>query len=244
MNLQLPKLENFIIHHLFKTKNLKELLIEAPKSNISIPLREKLERKKKELIGVDKKIERLIKLLKDPELEDDEMFVDDYKSSKAKRMKIKSDIEDLQAKVLELENEERNSNTKTLIESYTDNIQFDEIKRLVHQLLESIKITHTTTEKSGYYTIDIKYKNYSEKSLFMTNWKAIDWIWRFYYREKALSDEQLVQDIEDLRAVFASKGIPLDEEEDLKDYEGANVVVSMLGEEGIQLNPNELILFD
>lgn len=242
--ISLPKLENFIIHHLFKTKNLKELLIEAPKSNLSIPLREKLERKKKELIGVDKQIERLIKLLKDPELEDDETFVDDYKSSKAKKMKIKSEIEDLQAKVLELENEERNSKTKTLIESYTDNIQFDEIKRLIHQLLESIKITHTKTEKSGYYSIDIKYKNYSEKSLFMTNWKALDWIWRFYYREKALSEEQLAQDIEDLKATYEVKEVPFDEEVDLIDYEGANVVYSMLGDDGIQLNQNELILFD
>lgn len=242
--ISLPKLENFIIHHLFKTKNLKELLIEAPKSNLSIPLREKLERKKKELTGIDKQIERLIKLLKDPELEDDETFVDDYKSSKAKRMKIKSEIEDLQAKVLELENEERNSRTKTLIESYTDNIQFDEIKRLVHQLLESIKITHTRTEKSGYYSIDIKYKNYSEKSLFMTNWKALDWIWRFYYREKALSEEQLAQDIEDLRATYEVKEVPFDEEVDLINYEGANVVYSMLGDDGIRLNPNELILFD
>jgi site-specific DNA recombinase len=242
--ISLPKLENFIIHHLFKTKNLKELLIEAPKSNLSIPLREKLERKKKELSGVDKQIERLIKLLKDPELEDDETFVDDYKSSKAKRMKIKSEIEDLQAKVLELENEERNSRTKTLIETYTDDIQFDEIKRLVHQLLESIKITHTKTEKSGYYSVEIKYKNYSEKSLFMTNWKALDWIWRFYYREKALSEEQLAQDIEDLKATYEAKEVPFDEEVDLIGYEGANVVYSMLGDDGIQLNPNELVLFD
>jgi site-specific DNA recombinase len=242
--ISLPKLENFIIQHLFKTKNLKDLLIEAPKSNLSIPLREKLDRKKKELIGLDKQIDRLIKLLRDPELEDDETFKDDYKLSKAKRIKINSEIEDLQIKVLEIENETRNSRTKTLIETYTDDIQFDDIKRLVHQLLESIIITHTKTEKSGYYSIDIKYKNYSEKSLFMTNWKAIDWIWRFYYREKALSEEQLAQDIEDLKAVYEFKGISFDEEEDLRDYEGANVVFSMLGDDGIQLNPSELILFD
>jgi site-specific DNA recombinase len=174
--ISLPKLENFIIHHLFKTKNLKELLIEAPKSNLSIPLREKLERKKKEMIGVDKQIERLIKLLKDPELEDDETFVDDYKSSKAKRIKIKSEIEDLQTKILELENEERNSRTKTLIETYTDDIQFDEIKRLVHSLIESIKIKHAKEEKSGYYMLIVKYKNYVEESFFTTNWKALSWI--------------------------------------------------------------------
>ena len=90
----------------------------------------------------------------------------------------------------------------------------------------------------------IKYKNYSEESLFMTNWKALDWIWHSYYREKALTQEQLAQDIEDLRAVYEFKEIPFDEEVDLIGYEGANVVSSMLGDDGIQLNPNELILFD
>ncbi|MNQ42532.1 Recombinase [compost metagenome] len=242
--ISLPKLENFIIHHLFKTKNLKELLIEAPKSSASIPLRKKLESKKREVIILDKQVEHLAKLIKNPDLADDETFIKDYKISKQKKEKISLEINELQAKVLEIENETRNSRTKTLIESYTDNIQFDDIKRLVHQLLESIKITHTKTEKSGYYSIDIKYKNYSEKSLFMTNWKALDWIWRFYYREKALSEEQLAQDIEDLKAIYEAKGVLFDEEVDLINYEGANVVSSMLGDDGIQLNTSELVLFD
>lgn len=242
--ISLPKLENFIIHHLFKTKNLKDLLIEAPKNNLSIPLREKLEQKKKELIGLDKQIDRLAKLLKNPDLEDDETFIDDYKLSKAKRIKTNSEIENLQVKVLEIENETRNSRTKTLIETYTDDIQFDEIKRLVHSLVETIIIRHKKEEKSGYYSVVIKYKNYSEESLFMTNWKALDWIWHSYYREKALTEEQLSQDIEDLRAIYEFKEIPFDEEVDLIGYEGANVVSSMLGDDGIQLNPNELILFD
>lgn len=242
--ISLPKLENFIIHHLFKTKNLKDLLIEAPKSNLSIPLREKLKQKKSELIGLDKQIDRLAKLLKDPELEDDEIFINDYKLSKAKRIRINSEIEELQAKVLEIENETRNSRTKTLIETYTDDIQFDEIKRLVHSLIETIIIRHKKEEKSGCYFVVIKYKNYSEESLFMTNYKTLDWIWHSYYREKAISEEQLAKDIEDLRAIYEFKGITFDEEVDLIGYEGANVVSSMLGDDGVQLNPSELILFD
>lgn len=242
--ISLPKLENFIIQHLFKTKNLKELLLEAPKSNLSIPLREKLDSKKKELIQLDKQVERLVKLLRDPDLEDDETFKEDYKLTKLKRVKLNLEIEELQIKVLEIENENRISRTKTLIETYTDDIQFDELKRLVHSLIEFIQIKHTKEEKSGYYSLVVKYKNYADQSLFMTNWKALDWLWHSYYREKALTEEQLVQDIEDLRAVFEFKGIPFDEEVDLIGYEGANVMVSMLGEEVIQLNPNELILFD
>ena len=242
--ISLPKLENFIIQHLFKSKNLKQLLLEAPKSNQSIPLRDKLVSKKKELVQLDKQVERLVKLLRDPDLEEDETFKEDYKSSKAKRSKLNLEIEDLQKKVLEIENESRNSRSKTLIESYTDNIQFDEIRRLVHSLIEHIKIKHTKDNKSGYYSLIIKYKNYSEYSVFMTNWKALYWIWHSYYREKALTEEQLAEDIEDLRAVYAFKGIPFDEEQDLIGYEGANIVSSMIGDDGIQLNPTEFILFD
>ncbi|MEP7093981.1 MAG: hypothetical protein ABI793_07970, partial [Flavobacterium sp.] len=193
---------------------------------------------------LDKQVEHLAKLIKNPDLADDETFIKDYKISKTKRERISIDINELQTKVLEIENETRNIKTKTLIESYTDSIQFDEIKRLVHSLIESIKIKHTKENKSGFYSLIIKYKNYSEHSLFMTNWKALDWLWHSYYREKALTEEQLAEDIEELRAVFAFKGIPFDEEEDLIDYEGANVVSSMLGDDGIKLNPTELILFD
>jgi site-specific DNA recombinase len=242
--ISLPKLENFIIHHLFKTKNLKELLIEAPKSSASIPLRKTLENKKRELVVLDKLVEHLAKLIKNPDLADDETFIKDYKISKENKEKASIEINKLQTKVLEIENETRNTKTKTLIESYTDNIQFDEVRRLVHSLIESITIKHTKENKSGYYLLIIKYKNYSEYSVFLTNWKTLDWIWHSYYREKALSEVQLDEDIEDLRAVFAFKGIPFDEEKDLIDYEGANIVSSMLGDDGIKLNPTEFITFD
>lgn len=240
--ISLPKIENFIIQHLFKTKNLKDLLIDAPKSNLSIPLREKLNSKKKELVQLDKQVERLVKLLRDPDLEDDETFKDDYKLSKAKKIKINSEIEDLQIKVLEMENETRNSRTKTLIETYTDDIQFDEIKRLVHSLIESIKIHHSKQNKSGYYFVVIKYRNYSEESTFTTNWKGLKWYWHTHYREKALNEEQLAEDIEMLKADYERKGIPFNEE-DLIGYEGNTSVSGMIGEI-VDLNPSELVLFD
>lgn len=240
--ISLPKVENFIIQHLFKTKNLKDLLIDAPKSNLSIPLREKLNNKKKELVQLDKQVERLVKLLRDPDLEDDETFKEDYKSTKVKRVKLNLEIEDLQIKVLEMENETRNSRTKTLIETYTDDIQFDEIKRLVHSLIESIKIHHSKQNKSGYYFVVIKYKNYSEESTFTTDWKGLKWYWHTHYREKALNEEQLAEDIEMLKADYERKGIPFNEK-DLNGYEGNTTVSGMIGE-SVDLNPNELVLFD
>lgn len=240
--ISLPKLENFIIQHLFKTKNLKDLLIEAPKSNASIPLRKTLESKKQELIILNKQVEHLAKLIKNPDLADDETFIKDYKISKQKKEKIGVEINELQTKVLEIENETRNSRTKTLIETYTDDIQFDEIKRLVHSLIESIKIHHAKQKKSGYYFLVIKYKNYSEESTFTTDWKALTWNWNSYYREKALNEEQLTEDIELLKADYERRGIPFSEE-NLIGYEGNTSVSGMIGE-SVDLNPNELVLFD
>ena len=240
--ISLPKLENFIIQHLFKTKNLKDLLIEAPKSNASIPLRKTLESKKQELIILNKQVEHLAKLIKNPDLADDETFIKDYKISKQKKEKIGVEINELQTKVLEIENETRNSRTKTLIETYTDDIQFDEIKRLVHSLIESIKIHHAKQKKSGYYFLVIKYKNYSEESTFTTDWKALTWNWNSYYREKSLNEEQLTEDIELLKADYERRGIPFSEE-DLIGFEG-NTTISGLITDSIELNPNELVLFD
>ncbi|MFH6935225.1 recombinase family protein [Flavobacterium sp. FlaQc-30] len=240
--ISLPKLENFIIQHLFKTKKLKDLLIEAPKNNLSIPLREKLEKKKKELIILDKQVERLIKLLKDPELENDEIFKNDYKLSKTKKLKISSEIEELQIKVLEMENETRSSRAKTLIETYTDDIQFIEIKRLVHLLIENIIIKHTKEEKSGYYSLVIKYKGYSEQSFFLTNWKALNWMWHSYYREKATDEEQLTEDLtiyEETLAILGKPALTVDEKIDFMGFESSSSVLEI-----IELSPKELIQFD
>lgn len=238
----LPKLENFIINHLFKSKNLKSLLIEAPKNNSSTPLREKLDRKKRELIVLDKQIDRLVQIMKNPELEFDETFTRDYTLHKGKRKKINSEIEDLQIKVLEIENESRNSRTKTLIETYTDEIEFDEIKRLVHSLIEGISITHTKEEKSGYYSLVIKYKNYSEQSLFMTNWKALNWMWHSHYQENALNEEQLAEDLETYEETLALLGKPALTDEDKDNFTGFES--SSIVFETIELNPKELIVFD
>jgi hypothetical protein len=46
-----------------------------------------------------------------------------------------------------------------------------------------------------------------------------------------------------MKATYEFKNIPFDEKEDLQDYEGSTSVSSMYAD-SIDLNPNELILFD
>ena len=95
---------------------------------------------------------------------------------------------------MEVENDVRNNRTKTIIESYAEQVGFDEVKRLVHSLIDRIDIHHTNETKSGFFTIRIKYKHYEEYSIFATNWMALRWNWASYYRGSAITEDDLEAD--------------------------------------------------
>jgi site-specific DNA recombinase len=238
----LPRFETFIIKHLFESKDLKRLLVEAPRNNSETDnVREMLNSKKDEFIKVQKQVNKLYKLLKDPDLEDDENLKADYLDSKKKAKFLKEDIDILNLKLLEVENDLRSKKTKSLIESYTSEIGFDEIKRLIHSLIERIDIKHTKFNKSGIHTLIIKYKNFEDQSTFVTNWQSKEWKWINYYKPYT-EDEQELQDEQDLVLYLLEKAGVDTSNEDLSGFKGFESISSK--HESIVLNPEELIIFE
>ena len=238
----LPRFETFIIKHLFESKELKKLLTEAPKNNSEVQnISESIDNKEKEYSHCEKKVAKLFKILSDPELEDDESFKNDYLFYKKKVSKLKEELDILNLKLLEIENDHRNKRTLSLIESYTNEIGFDIIKRLVHSLIERIDIKHEKQLKSGIHILTIKYRNYGDQSIFITNWQSKEWKWVNYYKPYTLDKEELEDEKDLIRYLLEKKGLTTTDEE-LSDFKGFESISSI--HESIILNPDEIIRFD
>ena len=195
--ISLPKLETFIVQHLFHSKELKSLLINAPKNGDQIArLKRDIENLKSEQEETSRQVNRLSTLLKRPELEDDKAFVEDYLVKKKKLAGIESKILLLANKIAESESESRKRRTRTIIESYSEQVGFDELKRLIHLLIDKITIYHHKKLKGGWFNIIIKYRNFEEYSTFITDWAAMKWIWVNHQRNQPLNSEDFEEDYE------------------------------------------------
>lgn len=238
--ISLPKFETFIIQHLFKSKELEKLLVEAPKGGSeTIRLKQLSEKREKERAEASKAVIHFEKLLKNPDLQDIDSFINDFKNWKAKLKAAEEQIESLISQIAEIENDSRNKRTKSIIESYTKDIEFVTLKKLVYSLIERIEITHSKLEKSGYFKFVIKYKNYDEYSTFYTNWLALKWSWYNHYRGSAYSNEDLEQDYELLTYLSLKHGHELVPKSDFVGFSTATMM-----NEDIILNPHELLHFD
>lgn len=238
--ISLPKLETFIVQHLFKSKELKSLLVKAPKDGTqSLKLRKALLKKETERESAKKTIGHLSKLLMNPELASDTIVITNYLNNKKKLTAIESDITSLEIKIAESENEIRNKRSKSIIESYSEQVGFDELKRLVHSLVEKITIRHHKEKRGGRFAIAVKYRNYEEYSTFLTDWNALEWIWISYQRNQALNNEDLEEDYELATYLAERKGLKPPSKATFKGFEKVSGMY-----DSIKLDQTQLINYD
>ena len=240
--LSLPKLETFIIRHLFISKDLRTFLNGLPKSKETVSTFEKkLKKLQKQLVQYKKVEDTIYERLKNPIFKDDKRLEVDYIDIKKRIVNTEKNIEIYQQKVVEYDNSQRLVRVNKLINSYSINANFDDIKKLVHSLIKRITIKHQPKEKSGYYLLKIEYNGFDESSLFYTDWKAYKWYWLQHHREKALNAKQLEEDKEILKMLMKDKGI----EEEIPDNFGGLETVSGSGADSlIEFTKDDLIIFD
>jgi site-specific DNA recombinase len=193
----IEKMDTFVIHHLFKSKALKELLISAPKNEGELKeLNARLKKFQEEKNNEEKNKKRLYKLITNPDLADDEMLIRDYTKTNNKLAKLNKSIADLTEKIIEVSNTKRNEKSKSLIESYTDQIDFPVLKKIVNSLVERIEVDYDRDPNShgGNFIFRIKYKNYDEVSTFKANSTLFSFDWIFNYRQQATNEDQLKND--------------------------------------------------
>ena len=183
--LSLPKLEAFIIRHLFISDDIKSFLqnITPEKDNID-HLKEKLNKEKEELTKNQKAEQRAYDILLDPDFEDDETLKIRLKKIKKNITNYAQAVDILENKIIEKESGSRVEKLKALTKDINVNIGFDKLKELTHSIVQKLTIEHNYDENNkGYYLLKIEYKNFDDYNVYKTDWKALEWIWLGQYRK-------------------------------------------------------------
>ncbi len=240
-SISIPKLENFIIHHLFISKELEKYLVGLTENKLALDeLKTKLTNEKATLEKLKRAESKAYKLLLDPDYGDDEKIKEELKLTK-KKIKDKAEtIELLENKLIELDEKNRIDRIKKTIGSYNLTLGFNETKKLIHSLIKKITISYKV-DKVGknYFHLVIEYNGFDESTSFMTDIQALKWIGLTHHRSQAISEEDLKKDKELMNFLLKSKG---HSEELPSDFKGLEVVES--AESIIELNKDELIKFD
>ena len=213
-SINIYKLETFLIKHLFESKELEKHLLELPEkeNNYSVLLSELTEQKKK-LLSFERDYKHQVLLLTNPDFAEDDNIQKVYKSSKKSFETQKTLIDDLEDKVVFTKNYSSKENVKKVIGDYVNTIEFKDVKRLIHSLVDWIKIGQVKEDgKMGTFIINIKYRGFEEISTFITNWFSVKWIWVSKYREQAYTHLQIEEDRELAIALLERKNIKIDED--------------------------------
>ena len=108
-------------------------------------------------------------------------------------------------------------------------------------MIKKITIQHNNKpeSKGGYFLIKIEYCGFDESSMFMTDWQAFKWYWMGHYRSRAITKEDMQDDIDLLNYYYKKSGKKINVP---KDFEGFESYSS--GGTIIELTKDELVVFD
>ncbi len=242
--LSIPKLETFIIKHLFISKDLQKFLAGQSENKAETDnLNKKLAALKKEIESFKKAEKKAYDRLLDPEYEDDEEIKERLRTIKKKIQDHDQNIEIIENKLIERDTKSRVARINNVIGQYNLVSGFEETKKLVHALIKKITIKHNTKEngKGGYFIVNIEYKGFDESITFMTDWNALKWYQLGYYRSRAITKEDMQDDIDLLKYFIKASGKKI---EVPKDFVGFEAYGGGKGDSIIVLNQDELIYFD
>lgn len=196
-SINIPYLETFIIKHLFNTRNLLNHLQELSKKDNSInELATERKQIETNIITESKTLERLATLLINEDLSNDTLFINKYKVSKENISKLNSRLQTIDNSI-----KERTSNTT--INTYSTDIEtvdltnFTQLKEAIHNIIENINITSTINNNKVQYHFRIKYKNFTDYSIYSTI-KPYD---RWAHISQAITDEPINRLIRNIRTV-------------------------------------------
>lgn len=239
--ISLPKLETFIIQHLFISKELEKFLVSlSSDKKENDKLKSKCNQIKEELNGLKKVNDRLRKRLNDPDLDDDDPLFNDYKNNNRKLKSLDEKLMMLENTLIERDSNSRSQRIKNTIGKYKLTSGFEDTRNLVHSLIEKITIGHRNKEpKGGCFLIKIEYKGFDEYSIFYTDWQAMRWIQLGHYASKAVTQEDLEDDKDLIRYFAEKKGVKVEIPEDFVGFEKYSA-----GGTIIELKREELIDFD
>ncbi len=205
--INIPKIETFLIKHLFESKELREYLTTIlVDTNETDNLKQQLVKKRETLTKIKGRINRAYKLLLEQDFADDSRIKEELKSSKSAQENIEEDIKVLENKIVLYESDNRKNRVKQLIDDFSINTDFESIRRAVLSLVDKITVNHSIVDNKGYYFVKINYKNFIEESMFMTDYQSFKWYWMSRSVEYATNAEELQDDIDTANFLLKQQG--------------------------------------
>jgi hypothetical protein len=233
-----------VIKHLFISKDLQKFLAgQSENKGETDTLSKKLAVLKNEIETYKKAEKKAYDRLLDPEYEDDEEIKERLRTVKKKIQDHEQNIEIIENKLIERDSKNRIARINKVIGEYKLTSGFDDTKALVHSIIKKITIQHNYRKdaKGGYFLINIEYRGFDESITFLTGWNALKWYQIGYYRSRAITKEDLQDDIDLLKYFIKASGNKI---EVPKDFVGFEAYGAGKGESIIELQQDELINFD
>lgn len=185
--ISIPKLDSFILKHLFKDKQLlKQMELITSNNEVSDALKTKITIAEDKLKKETNRVNKYAKLLGE-ELEDDELIINEYSNSKKQVKQLKESLIKLNIQYRDLNNSEALNNYKKELKKTTLISGFNTLKTATNNIIENIQILSNKDKNNlQFYTILIEYKGLNETSTFYTKQPYNEWI----YGMKLIEDEK------------------------------------------------------
>lgn len=194
--ISLPKIETFIVKHLFHKEKFKQDLLNQKTSSTQSSI---LEKKLKSLQSLSKNMEIKLEIandrLYDPDLKDDPKIKQDYLNFKEKIEQTKLQIIAIQERIAIADDNVRKKRIQRIFDSYVDDIDFISLKKLVHSLIKKIQVHWNIDDfGKGFYIFQIDYHLYDERIIYTTDIRAMKWLLMSRYRRVATNEAELEHD--------------------------------------------------
>ena len=179
----IPKLDSFVIRYLFLNSDFRKRVndFNKSKSNKS-DYSDTISQLEKEHNSIKKSLKRLYVVLADPDFEGIEDLRLNLKTLQSKEQVVLNKLQFLKDK--------QENSDKTIIKNRIINniksvnpelskekleLDFEELKKAIHSILDWISIDHQKQDKGGRFTIKMKVKNIDEYHYFVTDWALTNW---------------------------------------------------------------------
>lgn len=175
--LSIPKLETFVIQHLFENARLKELLLSLPQDDDQIEsITKELSYRKKELKELQIVKQNLNKILtSSTPLDNPDSLIESLNKNNHDINVKKNDITSLVAQIDILNRTKQKQKTKETIDGYASGYNFDKLQSAIRSLVDNISLTYIEIGDGRNFYIYIKYRGTSTTTMFKTNRKALNY---------------------------------------------------------------------
>ncbi|WP_405226319.1 recombinase family protein [Dokdonia sp. Asnod1-B02] len=243
--IRLENIETFIIKHLRNSKDLENHLLESIAESDTLKL---LNNQLNELIEQRPQVEKdnnyLYRLIRNPDLENDDKLINDYNSSKNRLKAIDNRISDLKSKIEVEENTNRIEELKESLSTIKIQNNFQIVKKAVQDIIDRIEVAFiqvSEQRRKGSYYITINYKGFKTASTWYANRDSNHFIQSSYYRTEATNKEELQEDI---NLTIELSGVDPTSFEMVEKYgEFKGLESSSTGHEAIEIKEDDIIEF-